>query len=173
MPREQLQFDEPSSFSQMPPDKIEGRAPKVPRQRKPKEVTNSSATSSSSEGQMAAKKGRSKNQLVRTPSETLDKRCFFQTPESLRASFLAWLRQPENQELYNELLTLNPVLLVSCDTDVRNIIEQFQDRLVETFGAEHLPTKASTTTVFTDVLDELHVTFCMRQDGWQRRRHKH
>ncbi|KAI1719442.1 kunitz/Bovine pancreatic trypsin inhibitor domain-containing protein [Ditylenchus destructor] len=70
-------------------------------------------------------------------------------PNNIIPVFLDWLRLPENEELYNELLTLNPVM---------------QDHLTRSFGPQLQAHKISQPN-FTSILDKLHITYCVRPPG--------
>ncbi|KAI1720700.1 putative structure-specific endonuclease subunit SLX4 isoform X2 [Ditylenchus destructor] len=70
-------------------------------------------------------------------------------PVSIIPVFLDWLRLPENEELYNEMLTLNPIML---------------ERLIRSFGPQLQAHKISQAD-FSSVLDKLHITYCLRKPG--------
>uniref|UniRef100_A0A915EKY1 Uncharacterized protein n=1 Tax=Ditylenchus dipsaci TaxID=166011 RepID=A0A915EKY1_9BILA len=74
-------------------------------------------------------------------------------PNELTRSFLDWLRQPGNEDLYNDLLTLNPIML---------------DRLLDLFGPELRAQKIS-QIAFADMLDKLHVTYCPLRNATEKK----
>nr|CAD2164860.1 unnamed protein product [Meloidogyne enterolobii] len=65
----------------------------------------------------------------------------------LKKTFLSWLRKPNNAKLYNEMLTLNPVLL---------------EKLYTTFRQDLEDTRSVSKEALANILDEMGVTYCLK-----------
>uniref|UniRef100_A0A915LPD6 Uncharacterized protein n=1 Tax=Meloidogyne javanica TaxID=6303 RepID=A0A915LPD6_MELJA len=65
----------------------------------------------------------------------------------LKKTFLSWLRKPNNAKLYNEILTLNPVLL---------------EKLYTTFRQDLEDTRGASKEALANILDEMGVTYCLK-----------
>lgn len=77
--------------------------------------------------------------------------------DSMQRALLKWLRRSENEELHNHLLTLNPISF-----------EEFADRLSRSDSpAATIPKKT-----LIEILDRLHITFRLPDDGWKRKNQK-
>ncbi|KAL7077293.1 hypothetical protein ACQ4LE_003512 [Meloidogyne hapla] len=67
--------------------------------------------------------------------------------KELKKTFLTWLRKPDNAKLYNDILTLNPVLLEKLYTSFRQDLED---------------TRGVSKEGLANILDEMGVTYGLR-----------
>uniref|UniRef100_A0A0N5AAU2 BTB domain-containing protein n=1 Tax=Syphacia muris TaxID=451379 RepID=A0A0N5AAU2_9BILA len=77
--------------------------------------------------------------------------------DGMQRVLLKWLQLSDNEQLYNHLLTLNPVSF-----------DEFYDRLSKSDSvAAAIPKKT-----LIEILDRLHITFKLPDDGWKRKNQK-
>nr|CAD2182466.1 unnamed protein product [Meloidogyne enterolobii] len=87
------------------------------------------------------------NRIVPKNDEKQQQQLGGEKTTQLKKTFLSWLRKPNNAKLYNEILTLNPVLL---------------EKLYTTFRQDLEDTRGVSKEALANILDEMGVTYCLK-----------